>query len=566
MLSAVILFALVFTVGTGFFLTSNNDQQVAASAFVNRLNFENQVKLENLTLRAGCSATFTCVPTSCTETGGCNLWLMINNTGGISSTVTSIFITNLAGQIISDSASGTGFLVQSDISLLPLTLNSGVSTLTSNIGIEIPAPFCYASKLMLPCVDQPVFVHVLTSLGNIFSVSFPPLNEGTFEQTTSVAPTATQPFSTQVDTIVSNSQTIEGCYGCVSGSYAGGNILILSLAATPSPVQTTGNITVTADVYDYSSYPATSISVTVSASYTGTASVTPAGVGDIKSNNVLGNSSLPTSPCTESTGTTISPPPGPLAFQCVFTANAGEQNSGTVTFTGTATACIGTGAQTASPCSGTNPGTPASSSLSTSNPVQVGAIASFGVWQPNFSVYYYTGCASTTACTTTSPVCINYEFPCSAAVISGSEKYVAFYIEVTNEYAQPLTILDGTYIQAVSSSIDLDWFIGGTYTSGQLKGAQYNAASGSFTPYDCVYNGQNLAPSGNCETVPPGDTIYIMLAASAPATSAWTWGSSYGGCTNCGDNSEVLIDFAAQTGAIWTSVTQNIPFEGLYVT
>ena len=51
-ISAVILFVLVFSVGTGFFLAASNSQEVSSSAYASRLSMQYQEALENLSLRA----------------------------------------------------------------------------------------------------------------------------------------------------------------------------------------------------------------------------------------------------------------------------------------------------------------------------------------------------------------------------------------------------------------------------------------------------------------------------------------------------------------------------------
>ncbi len=521
-ISAVILFALVFTVGTAFFLEVGNSQQTAASAYSDRLSVEDQAALENLTLRAGLNAT------------SGDIWLMVNNTGGISSTIESVYVAGIEGKVVSNSsATGAQFLTAPpDLSrLLPFTLDVGASTAMSGGNIEINE-----SAFDFLATNQTVFVNVLTSLGNVFSVPYPALNTITFKDVLVNEHVLDEYLSGQNYYDTSGTDVISGCYSCVYSVYAGGNLLVLLLTATPSPVVEGGAIYVNGTVWDYSTYAASSSELLLNATYSGTASVTPS----VSDTNYECGTSQPIA-----SG-------GSATFQCIFNANTGSSGGGTATFEGVARACIDT-PTTASPCS---TGTLASSSITASDPVQIGSLVTVGLWQPNY--YYYSYSAEGESGLS------------SLAVISHTHEYVAAFIQVTNIYTQPLTLLDGTYIQSVSPSIDFDFFMG--YGSS----ATYpTSGTPTFTAYGCS-DSAPLAPvdtvaGQSCITVDPGQTVTLMFVAAAPGSSSWEWGTTFPGGTSGypgGDNMQILIDFASYNAATntYTAATQDIPFEGLYVT
>ncbi len=529
-LSAVILFSLVFTVGAGFYIAANDAQQSATSAYISRLSVADEIRLEALTLKATLS--------------GQSLMLMINNTGGVPSTIETIYVTETDGANVSDFLVGSPGLNES----LPVTLNIGASTEETggNIMINSTAFDFDASG------QANVFINVLTRLGNVFSVSYPTLSSITLRNLVVNRGVLDEYISSQLDSDVYEQQIVAGCSGCVTGVYVGGNILVLLLTATPSPVSSGGTITVEATVSDYSVYSASEVEVSLTAVYSSTASVSP-------------NVNVSPSDC--GSAQTIASEQS-VTFTCDFEASAGSSGGGTVTFEGVATGCIATPTTTTtgtttttstSSCSGTS----ASSSTTSSNPVQVGSAESVGAWQPNFDYYYDTACSST-SCPSSSP-CYSLSDDCSAAVVPNTEYYAAIYIEVSNDYNTPLTILEGSYIQSVSTSIDFDLFL-------TENPANYAVSPPTLTAYGCIDSAplvpEDTVSGQSCLTVEPGATVTLMFAASAPGGSAWEWGSSYPGGTSFvgGDNAQIILEFAKDSNGVWASATQDIPFEGLYVT
>jgi len=561
-LSAIILFALLFTVGFSFYQAATNDQATAATAYSQRLSLASQASHENLTLKVGSGVTG----------GNDYLWVMINNTGGINSVVSSIYVTSLSGGMLSKSSGSpsSSFLSSSlDLSIsLPETLDPGASTTVVGGNIQISptaVPQCEVINSK-GCQGQTVYVSVLTQLGNIFTVSFPAHSSVTQKNVLVNQNLVNEYVVTQTYTSVTQTNLVGGCDSCVNGSYAGGNILVLLLTATPSPVQQGGTITVSATVWDYSAYAADAVSVTLTAAYSGSATVTPS-----PSNYLCG------------TIATIASD-GSQTVSCTFSANEGNLGGGTATFDGEATACVATGSSATSPCSASQPGTPATSSVTSSNPVQIGAAVSYGLWQPDFYVFYYTGCQGSTC--TTSPGCWLIS-QCGAGVIgtsSNNEQYVAVYVEVTDVSSTPLTLLDGSYIQSVSPNVEFDLFMGCSGANanvcnlqGYTSGANYNVSPPTISAYGCTDSAPSaptdLVSGQSCVTVAQGQAVTLMFVAAAPNTNTWSWGTSNPGGTG-GENAAILLDFAACTstpsvcsggGGTYAATSQEIPFEGVVV-
>ena len=550
----------MFTVGFDFYHAATSDQAWSANAYSQRLSLQAQASHENLTLKTG----------SGVAGGNDYLWLMINNTGGIDSVVTSIYVSSLGGGLLSKSVSGSPFLsTYPDLNVsLPITLDPGASSsvVGGNIQISpsaVPACDVITSK---GCEGQTVYVSVLTQLGNVFTISFPSHSSVTQKNVLVNRGVIDEYVVTKTVTSITQTNNVGGCVACVNGTYAGGNILVLLLTATPSPVQQGGTITVTATVWDYSADPANSVAVTLGAAYSGSATVTP---NPNLSNYVCG--SIPTIASD-----------GSQTVTCTFSANEGNLMGGTVTFDGEATACIATGTGTSSPCTVSEQGTPATSSVTSSNPVQIGAAVSYGLWQPNFYVFYYTGCSGSTSCLA-SPSCWSIS-QCGAGVIPDNEKYVAVYVEVTDIASTPLTLLDGSYIQSVSPNVEFDLFMGCSGVSasicnlqGNPTGVSYTTSSGAINAYGCA----DSAPSApadyvsgqKCVTVAQGQTATLMFVAAAPDSSSMSWGTSNPGGTG-GENAAILLDFAACTSTpsvcssgsgTYSTTSQQIPFEGIVV-
>ena len=546
-LSAIILFSLVFTVGVGFYFAAGNAQQLARSSFDNRLSLQDQQSLENLSLVAGVS--------------GGTLSLSITNTGGVPSTIVSVYVTSLAAENVSDFLVGEPSLSTT----LPLTLDVGASTAGVIGSITISQTAFDLASYEAATGQTTVFVNVLTSRGDIFSVSYPAVNAVTLKNVVVNKGIVYKIVQDQLDSNI-DAEQIGGCQGCVGEVNVGGNILVMLLTASPSPVTQGEQIVVQAEVMDVSSSSATQVEVLLGAVYSGSATVSP----DIsQSSQECPVSGSPQSVLSE----------GSAVFTCSFVAEVGSSGGGTVTFFGEATACIQTSSITTSTTATTTSttttssgffptptcttGTAVVSSVTSSNVIQVGQVISYGAWQPNFDYYYETSCTSTTSCT--SSPCLSTSSECSMAVISNDEYYVAVYIEVTNSYSTPLTVLDGSYIQSVSPGIDFDLFV-------TQSPATYTSSPPTLTSYQCVQATgaapEDLESGQTCLTVEPGQTVTLMFAAAGQGSTTWEWGKEYPGGTTYvgGDNAQIILEFAKDSNGVWASATQDIPFEGLYVT
>ena len=334
-----------------------------------------------------------------------------------------------------------------------------------------------------------VLVSVLTSLGNVFSIPYPTPSLNTLKNVIVINQNQFNQENinqNQVD-IVNQSETI-GCSQCNFFLVAGGNILVTQITATPSPVANGKTINVTATVWDYSSYSAVDANVTLKSVYTGAASVLP----DISASGER---------CGAKEASIAQE--GFYVFTCTFTAQVSGTSYGFVSFIGSAQACAQTGNTTT--CSG---GVLVTSATVVSNPVQVGNAISFGPWQSNYYFFTYTAKSQTTQ----SP----------AAAVASSDHYVAFYVKLVNTYTEPLTILDGSYLQFVSPGTDVsEYMVNGSaikYTATPTFTANGRSDSPPVAPVDSV-SGEN------CLTVDPGDSTTLLFAAASSGSGTWEWGS-----------------------------------------
>ena len=514
------MFAMVFTVGAGYFLSVNNLKHTSDQAMATRLDAQAQEAGENLSLRVKLLA-------------GGGLWLTVNNTGRVPTTLDDVFVTSPAGKLLSLSTlSNSSYLSRTpDLNVsLPLSLAPGASTAkVSGCGSSAGCDVKVTTAALGGGTPSAFLISVLTSLGNVFSVQYP-----TPSPTLKNILVINQNFVDVVDvgnSIVNlnNQQVIVNCYGCTTNLNQGGDILVAQVVATPSPVSDGDTITVEGTVWNYSPYTASQVNITLTATYAGIASVLP----DISTTSELCG--------TTTTITTMSS----ASFACTFKAvSKGGATGGTVTFSGIAAACILTG--TNSTCNG---GSLTNSAEASSNPVQIGEIVTFGPWQLNYYFFSYTDKTHQTAG--------------SPAVIAHGDQYVALYVQLTNIYNTSLTVLDGSYLQFVSPGTDVNAFI--------VENNTISYSSNSFTNYGCV-DSPPSAPvdsvSGqNCITVAPGQSVTLAFAASAPAGSSWEWGSggNPGGASNVGCTVQIIIEYDIQLGGTYSIYAENIPFQSVFI-
>lgn len=554
-LASIIMFAMVFTVGIGFFVFVNTGSLQASQANQQKQQALQQASQEGLSIRVGLSTK----PDWWGNTR--DLWLRITNVGSSPVTVIDVFVTNTAmNRIMSNSmvTKGTQYLATFSLSeggdlnySLPLTILPGFSTAQmsgcgSGLGCDIAisqTSYNYMSG------GSPVVVSVLTSTGNVFSAQYPP------------SPGATSVTTTKTISIKYTST--------VGGGNPGGNVLVVQMVANPQQTFKCGHcLNVTVTVYNYGNTSVTGVSLSPAvplSSLTGTATVTP-----------------PTS-CTLINGSTTIPEypgSGPLpkiVYHCTFGANP-NGFGGFASFTGRAT--------------GEFNGGPVTSGQAVSNAVQIGgpvSVLNQGPFSGNFFFFKYSACTSAVSggkCTTT-PSPLTFANLPAASLIKGSYEYVAFYIQITNNYNVTLPILPYTYFMTdPSSGGESPFFIvgdpGNVGSDCQIASSPCNPNLPSIPSYSpptlTAYPSTCIATStASCINILPGGSAVLTMAACDIGSTYWDWaGYTYGStkssstCTTAPPNYQpneatyltILVTFVYE-GQVYT---QQIPFVGQTVT
>lgn len=556
-LGSIIMFAMIFTIGIGFFVFVNSSALQGMQADQQKQQALQQASREDLSMRVGLSV----VPDPWGQTG--DLWLRVANIGGSPVTLIDVFVTNTAtDRIISNSvvANGTQYLstfslpARGDLNYsLPLTILPGFSTAQMSGCGPLPGCDIAISKASYAFGGSPVVVSVLTSTGNIFSGQYPP-PQGAMVVTT------TQTFAT-------NSTSLVG------GGNPGGNVLMVQMVATPSQTFSclsclNDTVTVfnygTSDVIGVSLYPAVP-----TASLTGSATVSPAG------------------PCTLVFGTKVNGSVDIAAyngngtlhravFLCRYNADT-NGFGGYASFTGQAI--------------GTYNLEPVTSGQAISNPVQIGgpvSVLNQGPFSGNFFSFKYSACTTIPSGTTpcqTAPAPMAFSNLLAASTIEGnSSYYVAFYIQITNNYNSTIPILPQTYFMTdPTSGGESPFFIvgdpGGAGNPNLPYIPNYNPGVNGEVPTLTPYPSTCIAAStATCINIAPGRSVVMTFAACDIGSKWWDWaGSAYGTdfsngntCTtrppqyvpNESTYLTILITFA-YNGQVYT---QQIPFVGQTVT
>ena len=498
-LAAVLLFGMMFTAGMGYFAwTSKNIilQEQANGKAQNAALQASQERL-NITLTPCMKAV-----SSCKYPG--SLVIEVANTGGAASTVVSVFATYKGANAFKSpyqyltGSSGIGLNLS-----LPISIPVGSTTSamqgcggSGSCNIDLILPWSSFTNSSRFSNTNPLLVSVLTLTGNTFTSPYPPFplsKSVTIENLYQTTVTSEQETITSVtNTQVTYSQFQIGCLNCVYEGGAGGSALLLQLQASPSPASSGDIINVTAHVSNFASDQATGVGVTLRQLNTGTASVSPT-----------------TESCTVSGGsqtTTIPGDTGGLApsttFSCLFTAAAGA-TGGIVSFEGSAQGTIDTKTV---------------ATTATSNPIQIGIVATLGPWAIKYFYFDYTS----TKATSLTPVST------LAADGSSPDKYVAMYAIVTNTYSKSLTILDNSYLQLVSPSTDINFFMTqsgyatGNTTAGTistvLHDSNLGATSGSLVGLYLQYTSGPAA--GQSQVITSNTATTITTAAFSPAPSS----------------------------------------------
>jgi hypothetical protein len=506
-LMALIIFALIFIAGFGYVLYEAQANQATSQADVNYLSQQNALSLERLAL---CMEPTAPPPTgiSCkvNPSGSpTSLEAVVNDTGALPLSVVSWYIKSSTGTLVSPPG-----VVQM---AAPLNLNVGGSGAITLAGYSYPA--CTPPNCPI------IFVYLVTSRGNVFSLQFPLSTSTTVTTLTGVTTmTVTAP------------------------GVGGGNSLVVVMAATPvqtysGPCPGQSCITDNVTVYNYSNSPIGSVTLcansicspatTPSYTATGTVKITPDGC-----------SGPYTPPGTQSLGSTIPGYSGTglaphIFFLCYYAPSTGTVG-GLVSFTGGATGVQG------------SPPTQVYSSTVTSNLVQVGSLVNplaQGAFSTNFFFFKWSACTNTASSCTTNvsggmPPSSVYNLPEGAIIPPpgasysiNNLQYVAFYIQLTNNFNTTLPIMATSFEQfepsgAGGSETDY-WIVGSntTMTNGVYYPSYKSTPSLTAYPNDCATVNQvtNKPTDPACIYIEPGKTVTITFAACGPSVSSWDWGT-----------------------------------------
>ena len=542
LVAALIVFGLVFTTGVTYYLYESNLSLTSAQAAANLQASTLQAKGERLSLAAYNASSVTY-----------NKWLYVEayNSGGPPVTITSVFVTNTIGKLLSvSSVTGSNYLEgPPDLNVtLPLSVPSGVNT-TSMSGCAHGLMGCSIgiNRTAFPYGGGTVFLNVLTSSGNVFTFMYPPNTNSTTStstvvvasSTTSVTSTYNSNMTIVSTTTVTSSQTIGYGFG------VGTNSLIVSMRACPAASPTSTNCGTASAVYQGGPI-VLKINVT---NFANVAMSTFVNFQSVGTNGATVSDGGP-SPCAGGKTSTVVVPadlgtPGKGTYSCTFTGNVGP-TGGTVTFIGYAV-----GTYTVPPA---GPVT-ITSAETTSNPLPLGNVASglTGPWMLNYYSFNYASSQS-------------HSFSPAVQMDASANSQVIFQVQVTNTANSSLTIMQYTYLQIARTSQEMDYYIVQPVTSWQSLGS-----------FSCTTSGSG--PSGaNCMTVGVGSTVTLSFAACKTAQANFLWNNLGGGAssTNCGTNDNgfnppegvvglVVIVYGYHIGTTWYTYSQTLPSMGMYV-
>ena len=478
-IAALFLFLMIFTAGLGFFLYQNQSNLLKYQANANDIAASGQTSLEKLSL-------FTSLQSS-------NIVVDVNNTGGTIATVEAAYIKNQAGQIVSP----PGIMM-----LSPAGGTNRSSPLNLAIGEHgglLLSSYTYAGS--------PVYIYLLTSRGNLYSAPYPFTTSGSAVTVTST-------------TTVSSISTV----GAI------GNPLVVVMTATPPQAFGGNTLTLNITFYNFALSSLTSPALNPAAPLyflTGTATLTPLGCTGPSSGTI---------PAYSGSGT-----PPSIYFLCTYTAHTGPLG-GVASFGGAGEAVYN--------------GSPVYSAEASSNLVQIGGLSNaltYGAFSINFFLFRYTSCTNepilngsgsssnyyggsypvgySSPCTTRTVVpSANWETLPSATNLSASGNYyVAFYLQVTNNFNSSLVISQYTMMQLDQSDAvgESDWWLVGN--ANQLTNGVYypnynpggnNLPTLTSYPSNCI---TIPTPSG-CFDLGPGQSQVFTLAACSYSNANWDWG------------------------------------------
>jgi hypothetical protein len=471
---ALILFGLVFTVAASYFLFTNQTAFGTDQAYAARQDALQLGRLESLILSPVLS--------------GNTLTLSVNNAGGIPASIASIYLSDTSGDMISPPGLMGQSVTNFTAAQWPLTLNPGASTLamtgcvSGKTGCSIKAnlgAYSYSS-------GTTVYINVVTVRGNVFSTRYPQLSGG-----------------------------------------VSSNPLVVTLFASPSQVFSCMNcITVTVTAYNFASNPIVGVTLEPTPPGTPTASWTNGASGT----SVYGGSCQPAAPSSTIPAYSGSGNPPSITFTCKFSTKTGT---------------VGGFASFSVFAQGTLSGKSVTSAIAVSNNVQIGGTSSVstqGAFSVNFFFFKSSSCQQASGnwvqpCSIPAFTKVN-NLPQSATISAGSSHYVAFYVNVTNNYPATLEILQYTFLQLDAShpppvvGNESDFWLSGspsTYNAKSYYYPNYGASPPSLAPYTgneitCAEPNPPYTPSPNCIDIAQGQTMTLTLAACGYGASNWDWG------------------------------------------
>jgi len=487
---------MLFTAGLGYFLFVSQGTLATNQANASRQNAQLQAGQEALLPKLVLSGT--------------TFVVSANNTGGTPVTISSIYVADNTGKIINPPGIMGQAATNVSAAQWPLTLSVGESTnaLTGCVAGKTGCNIALSGFSYSP--GSPVTVEIVTAKGDLFSAPYPP-------------PALTTTTSATVDS-VTTSVTL-------SSIGNGANALVAKMVATPSQVLSGATVTDTVTVYNYASSAVTGVTISMNApGVTGTAGL------------ALLSACSP-SPQTVAAYSGSGNPPS-ITFSCTYTATTGAVG-GFGSFSGSA--------------SGTLTGVGITSAEALSNSIQIGGssnVPTQGAFAANFFFLKYSACQNAPSGSAGS---YTYSSPCSSTpipmpptsldalangnYISGfSDYYVAYYVQVTNNFNATLPLLEYSYLfMDPGVSEEAYNFLVGTATSPQVPYFPNYCSSGgcagndlpTFTSYaataaTCAESGPSYnAPSPTtCIDVAPGQTVTLTFAACGFGSANWMWGGT----------------------------------------
>lgn len=511
LIGGFIVFVMLFTIGTGFFVFVNQENGAYDKSLAQRAAAMQDQISENLQVSAAAGVSN-------------HLTVSVNNIGGVSVNVTDMMIVDPGTTL---HTYGLGF-ASNTVPPLPVGVNVGAASPSFDTALVI-VPGSYTIK-------------VLTSGGDAFVTTYPPT-----------------PLTS-----------------------TGGSALLVQMIATPPQALSGATVTDTVTVSNYASSPVTGITLQPTpplASVTGTATLTggacaPASIASIAAYSGSGN---PTS----------------ATFTCTYTAETGS-SGGLGSFSGYAQGILNA-AVIASP-------------EAISNTVQIGSSANV-INQGPFSInaFFFKVSSCTNAPTSQSGYGppFQYSSPCTTSpsvmppanpnallqgslISGGSNYYVAFYVQITNNLNATLAITEYTYVFLdPTNGGESAYYLVGTATNPQTTYyPNYVSTSGNhyiptLTAYTANQNtcaesppNYNPPPPTSCIDIAPGQSETLTFAACGFGASNWSWGGtqyattfdSWAGCTTNppwfgvpeGTYLSIIISYVYKG----VDYTEAIPFQG----